>query len=157
MVWYLMISYDSIAWYCMFLPCWLRRAGCVSQDAYILHKYHLINILAIRAVLPSSVIWWIALVGKKCFVLFHLLYWALLHLIYTCVSKNWYFVSKVSVINSKRPIGEFYSVLRASRPVWSSSNSLVNFAVWPFPKNSRLLGVEEEWQRPPIPTRLSCI
>ena len=29
-----MISYDSIAWYCMLLRCWLRRAGCVSQDAY---------------------------------------------------------------------------------------------------------------------------
>ena len=38
MVWYLMISYDSIAWYCMLLRCWLRRAGCVSQDAYILHE-----------------------------------------------------------------------------------------------------------------------
>ena len=32
-----MISYDSIAWYCMLLRCWLRRAGCVSQDACILH------------------------------------------------------------------------------------------------------------------------
>ena len=39
MVWYLMISYDSIAWYCMLLRCWLRRAGCVSEDAYILHLY----------------------------------------------------------------------------------------------------------------------
>ena len=39
MVWYLMISYDSIAWYCMLLRCWLRRAGCVSQDAYILHNF----------------------------------------------------------------------------------------------------------------------
>ena len=38
MVWYLMISYDSIAWYCMLLRCWLRRAGCVSQDAYILEN-----------------------------------------------------------------------------------------------------------------------
>ena len=38
MVWYLMISYDSIAWYCMLLRCWLRRAGYVSQDAYILHN-----------------------------------------------------------------------------------------------------------------------
>ena len=28
-----MISYDSIAWYCMLLRCWLRLAGCVSQDA----------------------------------------------------------------------------------------------------------------------------
>ena len=37
MVWYLMIYYDSIAWHCMLLQCWLRRAGCVSQDAYILH------------------------------------------------------------------------------------------------------------------------
>ena len=34
-----MISYDSIAWYCMLLRYWLRRAGCVSQDAYILHIY----------------------------------------------------------------------------------------------------------------------
>ena len=33
-----MISYDSIAWYCMLLRYWLRRAGCVSQDAYILHN-----------------------------------------------------------------------------------------------------------------------
>ena len=38
MVWYLMISYDSIAWYYMLLRCWLRCAGCVSQDAYILHN-----------------------------------------------------------------------------------------------------------------------
>ena len=33
----IMIFYDSIAWYCMLLRFWLRRAGCVSQDAYILH------------------------------------------------------------------------------------------------------------------------
>ena len=33
-----MISHDSIAWYCMLLRCWLRRAGCVSQDVYILQK-----------------------------------------------------------------------------------------------------------------------
>ena len=40
MIWYLMISYDSIAWYCMLLRCWLRCVGCVSQDAYILHNIY---------------------------------------------------------------------------------------------------------------------
>ena len=53
---------------------------------------------------------------------------------FTLWAKNYYFVSKVSVINSKGPIGDVYSVWRASRPMWSSTNSLVNFA-WPFPKN----------------------
>ena len=43
------------------------------------------------------------------------------------VAKDWYFVSKVSVINSKRPIGGVYSVLRGGTLVWSSTNSLVNF------------------------------
>ena len=33
-VMYGMVSY---ACFCMLLRCWLRRAGCVSQDAYILH------------------------------------------------------------------------------------------------------------------------
>ena len=27
------------AQYCMLLRCWLQRAGCVSQDAYILHLF----------------------------------------------------------------------------------------------------------------------
>ena len=34
---YLIVS-NSIAQYCTLLRCWLRRAGCVSQDAYILHR-----------------------------------------------------------------------------------------------------------------------
>merc|ERR1712208_9174 len=33
---YLIVS-NSIAQYCTLLRCWLRRAGCVSQDAFILH------------------------------------------------------------------------------------------------------------------------
>ena len=33
---YLMVS-NSIALYCMLLHCWLRRTGCVLQDAYLLH------------------------------------------------------------------------------------------------------------------------
>ena len=33
---YLIVS-NSIAQYCTLLRCWLRRAGCVSQDANILH------------------------------------------------------------------------------------------------------------------------
>ena len=42
-----MISYDSFAWYCMLLWCWVRRAGCVLQDAYILHRYwYFIDIVA---------------------------------------------------------------------------------------------------------------
>ena len=40
-IWYILLPYK---WYCMVLYCivlrsWLRRAGCVSQDAYILHMY----------------------------------------------------------------------------------------------------------------------
>ena len=38
-----MISYDSIAWYSILLRCWLRRADCVSQDAYILHCMYCIE------------------------------------------------------------------------------------------------------------------
>ena len=38
-VWYLMLS-NSIARYCMLLHCWLRCAGCVLQDAYVLKKLH---------------------------------------------------------------------------------------------------------------------
>ena len=35
---YLIVS-NSIAQYCTLLCCWLRRVGCVLQDAYILHKF----------------------------------------------------------------------------------------------------------------------
>ena len=35
-VWYLMLSY-GIQFHCMLLRCWLRRAGCVLQDAHLLH------------------------------------------------------------------------------------------------------------------------
>ena len=65
------------------------------------------------------------------------------------VAKDWYFVSKVSVINSKRPIGGVYSVLRGGTLVWSSTNSLVNF-VWPFPKSFEHLGAAEETLRPTL-------
>ena len=65
------------------------------------------------------------------------------------VAKDWYFVSKVSVINSKRPIGGVYSVLRGGTLVWSSTNSLVNF-VWPFPKSFEHLGAAEESLRPTL-------
>ena len=39
-IWYILLPYK---WYCMVLyyivlRSWLRRAGCVSQDAYILHR-----------------------------------------------------------------------------------------------------------------------
>ena len=36
---YLMISYDSIAWYCMLLRCWLRRAGCVCKTPIYFIEY----------------------------------------------------------------------------------------------------------------------
>ena len=65
------------------------------------------------------------------------------------VAKDWYFVSKVSVINSKRPIGGVYSVLRGGTLVWSSTKSLVNF-VWPFPKSFEHLGAAEESLRPKL-------
>ena len=65
------------------------------------------------------------------------------------LAKDWYFVSKVSVINSKRPIGGVYSVLRGGTLVWSSTNSLVNF-VWPFPKSFEHLGAAEETLMPTL-------
>ena len=37
-VWYCMVLY-YILWYCMVLHCWLRCAGCISQDTYLLYYY----------------------------------------------------------------------------------------------------------------------
>ena len=53
-VMYGMVSYDSIAWYCMLLQCWLRRAGCVSQDAYILHFLSKNGLLFSRILVPQA-------------------------------------------------------------------------------------------------------
>ena len=36
--WYFMLLY-CILWYCMVLHCWLWRAGCISQDTYILYPF----------------------------------------------------------------------------------------------------------------------
>ena len=35
-VWYCMVLYYILR-YCMVLPCWVRRAGCISQDTYLLY------------------------------------------------------------------------------------------------------------------------
>ena len=32
------MSLHCIVWCCMVLYCWLRRAGCISQDTYLLYK-----------------------------------------------------------------------------------------------------------------------
>ena len=37
-LWYLIVS-NSIARFCTLLRCWYRRAGCVSQDTYILQLF----------------------------------------------------------------------------------------------------------------------
>ena len=36
------MSLHCIVWYCMVLHCWVRRAGCISQDTYLLYNYYLI-------------------------------------------------------------------------------------------------------------------
>ena len=60
-LWYLMTP----AWYCMLLRCWLWRAGCVSQDAYILHRYYykyiyfsfsILQLAAVQFVMVTR--WW---------------------------------------------------------------------------------------------------
>ena len=33
------MSLHCIVWCCMVLYCWLRRAGCISQDTYLLYNY----------------------------------------------------------------------------------------------------------------------
>ena len=35
-IWYCMVLYYILR-YCMVLHCWLRRAGCISQDTYLLY------------------------------------------------------------------------------------------------------------------------
>ena len=32
------MSVHCIVWYCIVLHCWLRRAGCISQDTYLLYN-----------------------------------------------------------------------------------------------------------------------
>ena len=51
-VWYLISSY-GIQFHCTFLRCWLRRAGCISQDACILHT-NLHNILICKSNVRKS-------------------------------------------------------------------------------------------------------
>ena len=54
------------------------------------------------------------------------------------------------MINSKRPIGEVYSVLRASRPVWSPQLIASSILLDLLPENSLLLGAKEESQKATI-------
>ena len=46
---------NYIAQYCTLLRCWLRRAGCVSQDAFILHIYIIYYIICVNI---SGSNWW---------------------------------------------------------------------------------------------------
>jgi len=60
-VWYCMVLYYILR-YCMVLHCWLRRAGCISQDTYLLyiamdiHQLQLVSALSFLGCFVDKII-----------------------------------------------------------------------------------------------------